>query len=67
MTLDEWPLRTLGREINMLDKTAVQTNDTTCGYCKKKGHTAEECQKKMRDTEPKRKTNGESNRKPQKG
>jgi hypothetical protein len=50
----------------MLDETVILNVDTTCGYCKKKGHAAEECRKKMRDAEAKRKTNRKPNRNPKK-
>ncbi len=56
MTLNERQACSPGCEVILIEDDSVAAVETAFGYCKKKGHSAEECGKNKRDAESKNKS-----------
>jgi hypothetical protein len=67
MIMEERPARALGRHVNAIEETSILSVEAiVCSYCKRKGHTVEECRTKKGDSNLKNKFNIKKGNQPRK-
>jgi hypothetical protein len=67
MTMEERPARALGRHVNAIEEASISVVEAlVSNHCKRKGHTAEKCHSKKRDSNLKNRFNTKKGHHPRK-